>query len=165
MMTNIEPPSLDGCEACDYSCTHLQACSRGFPSCRIQAVHDQGCTCRKGGCDHMFKMLDMVECKHGQVLETCSHACGRKPVWYMDLLVKRAYSKDLVMAVSLLLQLASGLGKKYPIFSTSGIFEAVKDLYDCWRADTEEGRDYVAIEDDLEMRRRVALADGEVTAA
>ena len=152
MMTNVEPPSPDGCETCHYACTHLQACSQEFPGCRVQAAQSNGCSCKMGGCAHILSAMEKGICPHPRVSDKCKHRCERSPLWYMDMLWKRAYSQDLISAVSLLLQLATGSEEMLPVLATSEILEKVQDLYACWKFETTEGKEHVDVDDDLEMR-------------
>lgn len=151
-MVGAPPPSPDGCEACNYECTHLQVCSQHRQGC---APFVAGCVCDWGGCPHMPKEF----CPHPKYPTECPHsACSRKNVRFQDNLWRKHYSRQLIGAVLMLLQPGRQMHEWALPSETSNMWDQNEELYREWLYTSREGAEYHGIEDDL-LQRGLAMQE------
>ncbi|KAK2061026.1 hypothetical protein LY76DRAFT_603608 [Colletotrichum caudatum] len=128
MMTGHPLPSLDGCRVC--KCIHIRRCAN------VNCVHKGEHSGR--GCEH--------EAFHGC---RCRTPCTAEMDVHVDEALHRTlYSPYLVLAARMLLN----YDLEAPAVGTQGLAAEVEVLYRRWRSETEDGREYVDVEDDLGYR-------------
>ncbi|KAK1589758.1 uncharacterized protein LY79DRAFT_670366 [Colletotrichum navitas] len=128
MMTGHSLPSLDGCRAC--RCIHIRRCAK--VSCVYNGEHSGR------------------ECEHDAFRGChCPTPCTAETDVHIDEALHRArYSSNLVLAVRMLLN----YDLEAPAVGTQGLAVEIEVLYRRWRSETEDGREYVDVDDDLEYR-------------
>lgn len=145
MMTGRPLPSLDGCQTCQ--CIHIRRCAKmgcidnnethkgrrgclheNFPGCQCVVPSGSGPNARAGP----------------------GPACGgaAADVHVDEVLHRSGYSCYLKVAVRMLLE----YDLETPAVQTRGLAEEMERLYKEWRCETEEGREYVDVLDDLGYR-------------
>ncbi|WQF83936.1 Putative protein kinase [Colletotrichum destructivum] len=145
MMVGSPLPSLDGCKKC--RCIHIQRCAK--VDCVNQGKHGGGGECQQ---HETFR-----GCR-------CPTPCPAEEDVHIDETLHRVgYSPYLVLAVRMLLN----YDLEAPAVGTKALADEVEVLYRRWRGETEDGREYIDVEDDLGYRFLVlnnaagAVATGE----
>lgn len=146
MMVGAPPPSPDGCETCNYECTHLQVCKLHAQGC---APFVAGCACDWGGCPHMPAEF----CMHPKLPVDCLHnACERKNVRFQDNLWRKHYSRQLIGAVLMLVQPGRGVAEWWLPGETGRLRDEHEMMYREWLDTSPEGAAFHGIDDDLLQR-------------
>ncbi|QPC72589.1 hypothetical protein HYE68_003341 [Fusarium pseudograminearum] len=155
MMTGQAPSHY--CEHC--GCCHVRFCESG--GCLEKKAAAKGCDCLLGGCEHI---PEGDECEDSiSHWPTCPprHHCSEVPINIDSLIARARYSKMLRTLVKELLNFdPNGPQRKTVRFFRMWHYaSAIEEAYKEWKTETQEGQDYVDIDDDME--RRIMLADEE----
>ncbi|OHW97386.1 g2-specific serine threonine protein kinase [Colletotrichum incanum] len=128
MMVGDPLPSLDGCKAC--RCIHIRRCV-------------------KADCAYDGKHLS-CECQHDTFRGCrCPTPCQIERDAHIDKTLDRVgYSSYLTLAVRILLN----YDLRAPAVGTQALADEVEVLYRRWRNETQDGQEYVDVEDDLGYR-------------
>ena len=147
----LPTPGVCGEAQCD--CTHTVLCP--VAGCVIiEAQANADCDCIYGNCPHVRQGACSHTAEHIANTEPCLHACkfrGTRPVNVDDALRVLPYSSALRRAVRTLL---SYNGVRPPR-DTKSVLLSVEEEYRWWRENTEDGEDYVDVDDDVERRFRL----------
>ncbi|KXH65447.1 hypothetical protein CNYM01_09957 [Colletotrichum nymphaeae SA-01] len=145
MMTGRPLPSLDGCQTCQ--CIHIRRCAK------MLCIYDdethkgsRGCLHENfPGCQCVVPSGSAPNARAGP-----GPACGgaAADVHLDEVLHRSGYSRYLKVAVRTLLE----YDLETPAVQTRGLAEEMERLYKEWRCETEEGREYVDVLDDLGYR-------------
>ncbi|KAM0349046.1 hypothetical protein ACHAPU_003981 [Fusarium lateritium] len=144
MMTGKAPTY--GCDKC--GCSHVVHCSKA--GCLEKKAAGKGCNCILGGCEHI---------PDGDCDEPISrwpacppqHHCSEPVINIHSYLVRARYTKTLRDIIKDLLQYDPQQRGK-PLLKAVNFAEVVEKEYLLWKGETEEGRDYVDLEDDMDKR-------------
>ncbi|KAK1728658.1 hypothetical protein CaCOL14_000141 [Colletotrichum acutatum] len=145
MMTGRPLPSLDGCQTCQ--CIHIRRCAK------MGCIYDdethkgsRGCLHENfPGCQCVVPSGSAPNARAGP-----GPACGgaAADVHLDEVLHRSGYSRFLKVAVRTLLE----YDLEIPAVQTRGLAEEMERLYKEWRCETEEGREYADVMDDLGYR-------------
>lgn len=152
MMTGLEVNYY--CDTC--GCSHVFFCQRD--GCLEHDAADNGCECIYGGCKHLSK----DGCREEITRWTrCGHNCQKPKINVHTYMARAWYTKTLRSLVKDLLlydpQLATNPWARADEFA-----QEVEVAYQVWKRGTDEGRDYVDIDDDMAARFRRAREEEEV---
>lgn len=146
MMTGLEVSYY--CDKC--GCSHVFFCRRD--GCLEDDAAASGCKCLFGGCEH----LSSDGCREEITRWTrCGHNCQKPKINVHTHMARARYTKMLRTLVKDLLLYDPQLARN-PWVRAVEFAQVVEEAYQEWKRDTEEGRDFVDIDDDMAARFRHA---------
>jgi hypothetical protein len=153
MMTGKAPTYA--CDEC--GCSHVTHCSED--GCFEKKAAAKGCDCVLGGCEH----LPDEEC--GEPITRwpacpANHRCSESVINVHSYLARARYTKTLRSIIKDLLQYDPQENSVQWVEANS-FAEIVEREYRSWKIRTEEGRDYVDIEDDMDKRWQHSIQENE----
>ncbi|KAH7239155.1 hypothetical protein BKA59DRAFT_271799 [Fusarium tricinctum] len=153
MMTGKAPTYA--CDEC--GCSHVAHCSED--GCLEKKAAAKGCDCALGGCEH----LPDEDC--GEPITRwpacpANHHCLESVINVHSYLARARYTKTLRSIVKDLLQYdPQEISVQW--VEAQSFAEIVEREYRSWKIGTEEGRDYVDIEDDMDKRWQHSIQEDE----
>ncbi|KAJ4012965.1 hypothetical protein NW752_006235 [Fusarium irregulare] len=151
MMTGQAPSYC--CERC--GCSHIRFCKSD--GCLERQAAAKGCDCLLGGCEHI---PEGAKC-HDSISHwpDCppQHNCPEVSINIHSWLAQARYSTMLRTVIMELLSYDPNGPNAYNsrIFRMWQFADAIEEAYKEWKTETEDGRDYVDIEDDMARRLQV----------
>ncbi|KAF5024293.1 hypothetical protein F66182_3623 [Fusarium sp. NRRL 66182] len=141
MMTGQAPSYC--CDEC--GCSHVVFC--GVKGCLENAAAANGCNCLLGGCSHLTENPCDEEFSRWPKCPA-EHDCSEPNINIHSYLARARYTKMLRTIVKDLL-LQDPQEKRNPWGRMVDFAKVVEDAYLEWKKKTEEGKEYVDIEDDM----------------
>ncbi|KAF4977500.1 hypothetical protein FZEAL_5978 [Fusarium zealandicum] len=148
MMTGDAPTYC--CNEC--RCSHVYVCESG--GCLEVDATAKGCDCLLGGCSH----VSQGSCGDDMTLWTpCppEHNCPEPNINIHSHLARARYTKMLRKIIGDLLY-HDPHRHQNPWVRMVDFAQVVEEAYQEWKTETEEGKDYVDIDDDMAVRWRMA---------
>jgi hypothetical protein len=151
MMTGRQLPDLIGCPKCNYKCYHLHYCKQNLEpgGCRLAAARKAKCNCTFGNCTHV---KNAATCTHAALDEVVFSKCGFPAINFHESLLLTDYSQFLIRAVLTIMEVPTHTGRFRTSQDTLSKMESVELLYKSWKEETDEGKEYVDIDDDMDKR-------------
>ncbi|KAF4334178.1 hypothetical protein FBEOM_12002 [Fusarium beomiforme] len=144
MMTGQAPTYC--CEEC--GCSHVVFCKK--EGCLEKEAAEKGCHCGLGGCEHVSDRKCEEEFSP---LQECpaEHNCSEPNINIHSYLARARYTKSLRTIIKDLLDYNPAMkGKRW--IRMVEFAQRVELAYGVWKNETEDGRLYVDVEDDLLQR-------------
>ncbi|KAM5348768.1 hypothetical protein ACJ41O_008591 [Fusarium nematophilum] len=156
MMTGSVPTYH--CEVC--GCSHVFFCRDG--GCLDKDAAAKGCKCLLGGCAHLREEPCGEETSRWLVCPP-EHSCPEPRINIHSSLARAKYSKSLRTIIRDLLEYDPKQGRN-PWVRVVDFAQIVEDAYEEWKEGTDEGNEYIDIDDDM-ARRWQNAQDDEVSSS